>query len=568
MDGEQFEGGKFDAAWRWFINHHLAEAALRLSVLWRVEGDTQYRDAARRILLDYAQHYAAYSRCHRTGDNPGIATYTTLDESVWSISLAWGFSLIAESLPAAEAETIVNDLFVPAAGHLVRRRYPHIHNFTCWHNAAIATLGRVTGRTDLLQIAREGELGQLAQLDRGMLADGLWYEGSMSYHFYSVWAIVMSVLAFRHSPLTDITPHPAIARSLTAPILCAYPDGTLPATNDCWYFTSILGPCCHGVPPAPDLYEIGYALYADPAFAATFGARDSVHALLFGVENVEQAARPNRDSVILQESGLGILRPDADTDLMVKYGQHGAAHGHPDKLSLTGWSHGWRFSPDLGTPGYGVESLESWYRQTLSHNTVLIDGESQPPVTGELRRFENHGRFHIVEVAAEWPGVSLRRTLAASSEYFIDSFEVVCDQPRRIDWIYHNAGCLEALQGLEPVPAIQGGEAYQHLKDVHEGTAAAPLSLRWLDAPHTMAAWIPASDERIATGLSPANPPSEQFGFLLRIRQASRTTFWTVFHPYAGAPRVLDVAWPAGGGVTIHLPDRTDVWGPDLPGEG
>src|SRR3954469_10435058 len=33
-DDVRWEGDRFDAAWRWFVNHHLAEASLRMAVLW------------------------------------------------------------------------------------------------------------------------------------------------------------------------------------------------------------------------------------------------------------------------------------------------------------------------------------------------------------------------------------------------------------------------------------------------------------------------------------------------------------------------------------------------------
>ena len=90
---------------------------------------------------------------------------------MWIIPLAWAFSLMAETLPAAESDGIISRLLVPVAEHLVRRRYGVVHNFTCWHNAAIATIARVSGRTDLLHFALEGDLGQRAQLRRGMLGD-------------------------------------------------------------------------------------------------------------------------------------------------------------------------------------------------------------------------------------------------------------------------------------------------------------------------------------------------------------------------------------------------------------
>jgi len=229
VDGARFSGERFDAAWRWFVNHHLAESTLRRAVLWRAEGDEAQRSAVRDVLLGYADRYAFYATCPRPGANPGVATYTTLDESVWLIPLAWAHALVADALAAAEATAIIDRLLVPAAEHLVRRRYDAIHNFTCWHNAAIATVGRLAGRGDLIAYALEGRIGQRAQLRQGMLPDGLWLEGSMSYHFYSVWALLLSALAFRHDPRTSLLGEPALPRSLLTPLACAHPDGTLPA---------------------------------------------------------------------------------------------------------------------------------------------------------------------------------------------------------------------------------------------------------------------------------------------------------------------------------------------------
>ncbi len=570
VDEARFEGEKFDNAWRWFVNHHLTEHALRLAVLWRAEGSEAHRETVRQILLGYAARYAFYATCDRTGQNPGVATYTTLDESVWSIPLAWAYSLIADTLAETERATIVTQLFVPAAEHLQRRRYTAIHNFTCWHNAAIATIGRIAGRPDLVHFALEGEMGQRSQLRQGMLGDGLWFEGSTSYHFYSVWAILMSALVFRHDAHTEITSDPAVRKSLLAPLACAYPDGTLPATNDCWYFTSILGPCCHGVPPAPDFYEIAYALYHEPAFGGTLQRayqsvpRDSVYALIFGAETLPSNPPPPHRSVNLPASGLAILRPADGVDLMLKYGPHGAHHGHPDKLALTGWAHEWRFSPDLGTPGYGVTSLETWYRQTLSHNTVLIDGESQPWGHGTLERFA--ADTAIATVA--WEGIKLRRALQARAEYFVDVFEVECSAARSMDWIYHNAGSLGAAATGRPVPAIAGGVAYQHLGDAREHSSTAPTCWQWREGRHGMALWMPGqAGEQVFTGTSPGNPPATRLGFVLRRRQATRTVFVSVFHLFRDQPLVRGVEFTPDGGLTIQLPDRTDRWtAPQLSG--
>lgn len=571
VDHERFEGERYDSAWRWFVNHEISEAALRVAVLYILDSTPAHLNTVRGILFEYAERYTGYSRASRPGPNPGIATYTTLDESVWIVPLAWAFSLLSGNLTAAERDSIVSKLFMPAAEHLVCRHYRQIHNFSCWHNAAIVTLGHVACRHDLVELAVDGEVGQRAQLRAGMLPDGLWYEGSMSYHFYALWAILLSAIAARHYSAQNIFQESLIYRALRTPLDCAFPDGGLPATNDCWFFSSVVDKCCHGVPPSAGFYEIGFAAYGDPAFSGVLrriyrtADRDSLYALLFGVEEIPNAPLLERRSIHLPTSGLAILRAGEDLDLVLKYGPHGGQHGHPDKLSLIGCAGDWRFSPDLGTPGYGTESLESWYRQTLSHNTVLIDGESQPPAEGSLCQFQATGTPQLAEAAVRWEtgnyqGVRMRRAVLACAEYFVDIFAVQCVGSRRIEWIYHNAGAI-SRQVLSDPASLAGGAAYQHLSDIRTASASGPLQILWRDGSASMAMWLhPSNSERLFTGSSPANPPATLFGFLMRQIEAAEAVFLSIFHPYRSSAAIQNVVWATPLRFEVLLRNRRDRW--------
>jgi len=174
-DGVILRGARYDAAWRWFVNNRLSEVAQQLALLWRLEGKEQHLRSVAEILKDYARHYAAYKDFGRKGENPGVVTHTTLDESVWILTLAWAFDMVQESLSSTEAETIVDKLLVPAAEHLVQHHFQAIHNFACWHNAAIGTIGLILNRKDLVDFAIRGEYGFEAQLRDGVLNDGLWF---------------------------------------------------------------------------------------------------------------------------------------------------------------------------------------------------------------------------------------------------------------------------------------------------------------------------------------------------------------------------------------------------------
>ena len=192
----------------------------------------------------------------------------------------------------------------------MERHFGGIHNFACWHNAAIGTIGAVTDSEELLAFAIDGRYGFHTQAREGILADGLWFEGSFSYHFYTVAALLLLAKATANLPKWDLRQHPSLSAVLRAPVLCAYPDGSLPATNDCWYFTGLNDDCCHGVPKAPAFYEIGYAWFEEELFgqvltrAYQHGPRESLDALLFGAHSVPRGDSPRFPACICRPRAM------------------------------------------------------------------------------------------------------------------------------------------------------------------------------------------------------------------------------------------------------------------------
>lgn len=69
VDNVTWQGERFDAAWRWFVNNRLAESAIRLALLWRLEGNPAHLEPVIRTLTGYAEQYAAYQKVPRTVAN-------------------------------------------------------------------------------------------------------------------------------------------------------------------------------------------------------------------------------------------------------------------------------------------------------------------------------------------------------------------------------------------------------------------------------------------------------------------------------------------------------------------
>ena len=586
LDNVIWQGERFDAAWRWFVNNRLAESALRLAVLWRLEGDPAHLAPVIQTLTGYAKQYANYQKVPRTVANPGVATYTTLDESVWVLPLAWAFDLVRDQLSAPVREAIAQQLFTPVADHLIAHHFGGIHNFACWHNAAIGTIGVLLDRADLVAFAMESDFGCYNQLQRGVLADGLWFEGSFSYHFYTVYALLTLAKALRHHHDYDLRQRPDLRSMLLAPIQSAYPDWSLPAPNDCWYFTSLLSDCCHGVPPGPAFYEIGYAWFDEPRFGEVLqrayqqGPRDTLDALLWGRDELPSTPLTLLPSVHLPASGYAILRstPTTATEqcyLLLKYGPHGGGHGHPDKLSLILSAYGQRLSPDLGTPGYGLDLFESWYRQTICHNTVTIDGYSQPEATGQINHFQDRGDFQVADASVVWTddgpyqGVTMRRVILARPDYFLDLFLVETPDSRRIDWIYRNAGQLQTTLPLTAYPTLADeGEGYRHIAHPQHNRTDKPFQASWQSGAIGLQLWAagaPGTD--ILTGSVLGNPPTDHFVTLLQRQQGAMATFLTLFHPFRATPTVTSVEWFGNNfqqtgwlGCRVTLGDQQEHW--------
>lgn len=596
VDDAIWQGERFDAAWRWFVNNGLAESSIRMALAWRLDGNATYLKHVTQILLDYADHYARYQQVPRTVRNPGVATYTTLDESVWILPLAWAFDMIRHELAPAQIEHISRHLFAPVAEHLIAHHFGAVHNFACWHNAAVGTIGVLLNRAEWLDFAIDGEFGVNTQLREGVLADGLWFEGSFSYHYYTLAALISLAKATRHLPGLDLRQQAALRMMFLAPIQSAYPDWSLPATNDCWYFSSLLADCCHGVPPAPAFYEIAASWYDEPLFAQVLQRayqqtpRDSLDALLFGELSLPSTSLSPLSSINLPASGYAILRSagpeDQQTYLLLKYGPHGAGHGHPDKLNLIGYAYGQRLSPDLGTPGYGLELFESWYRQTISHNTVTLDGLSQPPATGQLHTFRAEGEFQIADASVSWQdekaefpivlayhNARMRRVILARPEYYLDIFMVGSQESRRIEWIYHNTGTPILNLSSHPANLTAGeGYGYRHVSHAQRAPVQDDFEVDWPPVSEHSAVGMKlfaagGSAGEAITGDVPGNPPTDRFGILLHRRQATTTAFLSVFHPYQDAPAVTRVEWlgrnlveEGWAGCVVHCAGRQEQW--------
>jgi hypothetical protein len=156
------------------------------------------------------------------------------------------------------------------------------------------------------------------------------------------------------------------------------------------------------------LLSLGAAVFGpQPWWPATF---DDAQSLLVGSlvrrvvgDTTRPAVRPSH----FPEAGLTVLRSPADDpeELWCRCdgGPHGflsiAAHGHADALSIELRHNGTEVLCDPGTYCYHTDPLwRAYFRSTLGHNTVELDGEDQS-VAGGPFLWTRHAQGRTLEVS-------------------------------------------------------------------------------------------------------------------------------------------------------------------------
>jgi hypothetical protein len=151
--------------------------------------------------------------------------------------------------------------------------------------------------------------------------------------------------------------------------------------------------------------------------------------------------------VVFEDAGHAILRTRGEAGLTaaLTFGPYGGFHGHLDKLSFVLCG----FSEELGVdPGrarsqaYRLPIHSRWYKATLAHNSVLVDGQSQKPAAGKLLQFESGDDYALAAAscAEAYPGVSHTRWLVLTPTHLLGIDRLQSEKEHRFDWLYHNQG--------------------------------------------------------------------------------------------------------------------------------
>ncbi len=459
--------------WLMFAQLWRAERAVHGAVLHALGGDVRYAAFARATLDEYADRYARYP----LDDNvlgPSRPFFSTYLESIWLLQLCIAADILDIADEGGGATANFRERVVAPSAALISSYDEGESNRQLWTNAALVAAGLLLDDELLVDRALHSRSGLVASLGSGLLSDGSWYEGE-NYHLFAHRGLWYGVTMAEGAGLE--LPAELLARfqsGFSTPFLTAFPDLTFPARRDSQYGASLrqwrtAESCELGLARADDARLTGAlaALYAldiphrdtgrwrsaaesernEPASALS-RADLSWRSLLFARETLPPLDRASVPSALLEGQGIAVFRRERGAAYAaLDYGHHGGGHGHPDRLNVLLARGASRILDDLGTGSYVDPSLH-WYRSTLAHNAPLVNGHSQPRVSGALLAYDERGEVGWICARAqisERPTVAATRALTVLPDATIDELRWEAEESVRLELPIHTHARVDTL---------------------------------------------------------------------------------------------------------------------------
>ncbi|MDN2664915.1 heparinase II/III family protein [Psychromonas sp. 14N.309.X.WAT.B.A12] len=510
--------------------------------LYLITEDKRYLDYATTMLIEYAKVYKYRElNISRDSNKPGRLFHQTLNENMWMLYSSCAYSCIRHQLTEQQQQLIENDLFKVMLEMFVEtyaENFDIIHNHGLWSVASAGICAYAINDQATVDKAIYGLKGDsvsggfIAQLTQLFSPDGYYMEGPY-YHRFSLRPIFLFAETIeRRQPEIGIyqLKDEVIKTTAYAVMSTAFPNGTLPALNDSSRTMDIKD---LGILLATnicfDRYEQNETLLAMAKHQGKVWVHNTGATLSNALQDNAEVPNFNWGSLSLSDGaegecgGVTILRhrdTQADDSMaLLWYGQHGSDaklhsaldHGHFDGLHLSLFNNNQEFINDYGygrwvniEPKFGgryIPENTSYCKQTIAHNTVVVDQTSQNQGTTAIAQ-QHFGEQHFTLLDDQklqamsayardyYPGIDQQRTvIMAELEGFekpliIDLFRLISEEEHSYDYPVHYQGQIirndfdyEANKSLNTLGDAFG---YQHLWNLGQGKIEKSSLTTWL----------------------------------------------------------------------------------------
>jgi len=530
------------------------------SNLYRLTGEDRYADYVRDMLLEYADLYPTLGdHPARANQNVGCLFWQVLNDAMWMVHAIQAYEPIRDGLSAADRTRIDNDVFRRAAHFLSvdsERTFNLIHNHATWATAGVGMTGYVLGDDELVQralygTAGDGETGFIRQTELLFSPDGYYTEGPYYQRFAMLPFMVFAGAIERNDPELGIFEHRdgILMKALNATIQLTY-DGYFFPFNDAIRDKSL---------NTAELYEgvaIGYSVTQDPALLdiARYQGRTVItpqglemsRALDAGLAEpfafrsmlLTDGPEGNQGAIAVLRSGSGPMH----MAMVAKNASQGMGHGHFDKLSWQLYDRGNEIVRDYGAArflnieakegGRYLPENESWAKQTVAHNALVVNGQSHFYGNRDLadnawptQHYFNVGDGFQVSAAGidnAYPneGVTMTRLLAMveieglSAPIALDVLRAQGEGALQFDLPLHYSGHIMRL-GFDPErytagrPVLGSDNGYQHIwVDGRASPTPEQGFMTWLlDGRFYTYRFVPSGEMEVILGESGASDP-------------------------------------------------------------
>jgi len=498
---------------------------LKAGALWQVTGEEKYAKFVRDMLLDYAKLYPTLET-HPQGihsSSPGRLFWQSLNDHVWLLNTIQAYDAVRDYISVADRKTIEDNLLHPAVKfNMDGGSFNRVHNHGTWAVSGVIVAGYVLGVPEYVEKGLrgsnlDGTTGFLAQIQELFSPDGFYLEGAY-YLRYAFWPTVQIAVAIQNNqPELNIWAFKDSVLVKAPYNLLTMTDGKgqfFPFNNaiieKSWHSQEIitLVNVLYSITPKPELLYVaqqqGWVMLSEEGVNI---ARD--------IANGKASDRFDKPSIFLSDGpdgdkgGMGFLRHGTGLDQMtvaMKYTQHGMGHGHYDKLSMMIYDQNSAIFQDYGTSrflnivqkrgGRYLPETETWAKQTVAHNTVVVDQTSNH--SGDLRRANRfHSRafyFNIdnpkVQVMSAYdtdayPEVKMHRTMAlienqeawGPKPIILDIYRLESSKTHTYDMVFNYPSSLTMVETdlkydwHKTWEQLGNRAGYQHLFNTAEGVA-------------------------------------------------------------------------------------------------
>ena len=496
--------------------------------------DEKYAKFIRDMLVKYAELYPTLKN-HPAGtsETVGRLFWQTLNEAVWLVHTAQAYDCVYDWLSVKDRTLFENNIFRPMAKFFIEdhiKEFDRIHNHGTWTATAVGMIGYAMGDTDMVAKTlygskKDGRFGYLRQLDLLFSPDGYYVEGAYYVRYAMMPFFLFAKAIENNQPELKIFEYrnQILKKLFTSAMQLTYTNGAFIPFNDALKEKTYLSPeVVIGLDITYSRYGsdqnlLGIAKRQDAVMLSTDGLavakalQSNPNPKEFPYPSVEYSDGPNGE-----KGGVGVLRTGDFNDqslLLMKYAAHGMEHGHYDRLEFLYYDQSREIIQDYGAarfinvePKFGGRYLpetKSWTRQTIAHNTVVVDGTSNfnaSMYAAEMHPGERHffsssdPKFQVMSAKENnaYPGVKMQRTMALvrdeafSKPIVIDIFRIVSDQQHQYDLPFYYMGqFLTTNVNYTPYNTKRGtlgtSNGYQHLWVEAEGSAAGPVTFTWMN---------------------------------------------------------------------------------------